>query len=58
MAGLEEEVRLMVLAEDSEEFADTVHHFYRTLEELHSQISIVQVGLGMWDPEGVPVAEQ
>ncbi|XP_027764211.1 protein mono-ADP-ribosyltransferase PARP10 [Empidonax traillii] len=41
--GLEEEVRLMPLAEDSEEFADTVHHFYGTLEELHSQISVVQV---------------
>nr|XP_014130914.1 poly [ADP-ribose] polymerase 10-like [Zonotrichia albicollis] len=33
----------MVLAEDSEEFADTVRHFCGTLEELHSQISIVQV---------------
>ncbi|XP_074415274.1 protein mono-ADP-ribosyltransferase PARP10 isoform X1 [Zonotrichia albicollis] len=43
VAGLEEEVRLMVLAEDSEEFADTVRHFCGTLEELHSQISIVQV---------------
>ncbi|XP_059334606.1 protein mono-ADP-ribosyltransferase PARP10 [Ammospiza nelsoni] len=43
VAGLEEEVRLMVLAEDSEEFADTVRHFCSTLEELHSQISIVQV---------------
>ncbi|XP_064533697.1 protein mono-ADP-ribosyltransferase PARP10 isoform X2 [Pseudopipra pipra] len=41
--GLEEEVRLMPLAEDSEEFTDTVHHFYGTLEELHSRISIVQV---------------
>ncbi|XP_059725055.1 protein mono-ADP-ribosyltransferase PARP10 isoform X2 [Haemorhous mexicanus] len=43
VAGLEEEVRLMALAEDSEEFADTVRHFCGTLEELHSQISIVQV---------------
>ncbi|XP_039425839.1 protein mono-ADP-ribosyltransferase PARP10 [Corvus cornix cornix] len=43
VAGLEEEVRLLALAEDSEEFADAVHHFYGTLEELHSQISIVQV---------------
>ncbi|XP_005062610.1 PREDICTED: poly [ADP-ribose] polymerase 10 [Ficedula albicollis] len=41
--GLEEEVRLMALAEDSEEFADTVQHFSATLEELHSQISVVQV---------------
>ncbi|XP_071274308.1 protein mono-ADP-ribosyltransferase PARP10 isoform X4 [Agelaius tricolor] len=43
VAGLEEEVRLMALAEDSEEFADTVRHFCSTLEELHSQISVVQV---------------
>ncbi|XP_064263193.1 protein mono-ADP-ribosyltransferase PARP10 [Passer domesticus] len=43
VAGLEEEVRLMVLAEDSEEFADTVRHFCGTLEELQSQISVVQV---------------
>lgn len=46
----------MALAEDSEEFADTVHHFYRTLEELHNQISIVQVGLGMREPRAVPAA--
>ncbi|KAM9302613.1 protein mono-ADP-ribosyltransferase PARP10 [Morus bassanus] len=39
----EEEVRLMPLAEDSEEFCDTVRHFYETLEELHSHISIVKV---------------
>ncbi|CAM9306180.1 unnamed protein product [Bubo scandiacus] len=32
--GLEEEVRLMPLAEDSEEFRDTTRHFYETLEEL------------------------
>nr|XP_031359990.1 protein mono-ADP-ribosyltransferase PARP10 [Lonchura striata domestica] len=43
LAGLEEEVRLMALAEDSEEFADTVRHFCETLEELRSQISVVQV---------------
>ncbi|XP_068034221.1 protein mono-ADP-ribosyltransferase PARP10 [Anomalospiza imberbis] len=43
LAGLEEEVRLMALAEDSEEFADTVRHFCGTLEELCSQISVVQV---------------
>ncbi|RLV63982.1 hypothetical protein DV515_00017718 [Chloebia gouldiae] len=43
LAGLEEEVRLMALAEDSEEFADTVRHFCGTLEELRSQISVVQV---------------
>ncbi|XP_054672312.1 protein mono-ADP-ribosyltransferase PARP10 isoform X1 [Grus americana] len=41
--GLEEEVRLMPLAEDSEEFCDTVRHFYETLEELHGKISIVKV---------------
>ncbi|KAM6101020.1 LOW QUALITY PROTEIN: protein mono-ADP-ribosyltransferase PARP10 [Theristicus caerulescens] len=41
--GLEEEVRLMPLAEDSEEFRDTVCRFYETLEELHSKISIVKV---------------
>ncbi|XP_062371275.1 protein mono-ADP-ribosyltransferase PARP10 [Cinclus cinclus] len=41
--GLEEEVRLMALAEDSEEFCDTVQHFCGTLEELHSQLSVVQV---------------
>ncbi|KAM6225746.1 protein mono-ADP-ribosyltransferase PARP10 isoform 2-T2 [Spheniscus humboldti] len=41
--GLEEEVRLMPLAEDSEEFRDTVCHFYETLEELHGKISIVKV---------------
>ncbi|XP_066058007.1 protein mono-ADP-ribosyltransferase PARP10 [Chamaea fasciata] len=43
VAGQEEEVRLMALAEDSEEFTDAVQHFCGTLEELHSQISIVQV---------------
>ncbi|XP_041344191.1 protein mono-ADP-ribosyltransferase PARP10-like [Pyrgilauda ruficollis] len=43
VAGLEEEVRLMALAEDSEEFADTVRHFCGTLEELQGQISVVQV---------------
>ncbi|XP_041570079.2 protein mono-ADP-ribosyltransferase PARP10 isoform X2 [Taeniopygia guttata] len=43
LAGLEEEVRLMALAEDSEEFADTVQHFCETLEELRGQISVVQV---------------
>lgn len=48
----------MALAEDSEEFADTVRHFCETLEELRGQISVVQVGLGMWGPRGVPVAEQ
>ncbi|XP_014747652.1 PREDICTED: poly [ADP-ribose] polymerase 10 [Sturnus vulgaris] len=41
--GLEEEVRLMALPEDSEEFTDTVQHFRGTLEELHSHISVVQV---------------
>ncbi|XP_071437994.1 protein mono-ADP-ribosyltransferase PARP10 isoform X2 [Pithys albifrons albifrons] len=41
--GMEEEVRLMPLAEDSEEFADTVHHFYGTLEKLHNRIIIVKV---------------
>ncbi|KAM6209478.1 protein mono-ADP-ribosyltransferase PARP10 [Sarcoramphus papa] len=41
--GLEEEVRLMPLAEDSEEFRDTVHHFYETLEELHNKIGIIKV---------------
>ncbi|XP_056340859.1 protein mono-ADP-ribosyltransferase PARP10 [Oenanthe melanoleuca] len=41
--GLEEEVRLLALAEDSEEFADTVQHFSATLEELHGHISVVQV---------------
>lgn len=41
--GLEEEVRLMPLAEDSEEFRDTMCHFYETLEELHNKISIVKV---------------
>lgn len=49
----------MALAEDSEEFADTVQHFCGTLEELHSQISIVQVGLGAWGTPGcVPIAQQ
>ncbi|XP_053834856.1 LOW QUALITY PROTEIN: protein mono-ADP-ribosyltransferase PARP10 [Vidua macroura] len=43
LAGLEEEVRLMALPEDSEEFADTVRHFCATLEELRGQISVVQV---------------
>lgn len=51
-------MRLMALAEDSEEFTDTVQHFCGTLEELHSQISIVQVGLGMGDPHGVPMVQQ
>ncbi|XP_074745857.1 protein mono-ADP-ribosyltransferase PARP10 [Strix uralensis] len=41
--GLEEEVRLMPLAEDSEEFRDTAHHFYETLEELRGQIGVVKV---------------
>ncbi|KAF1560828.1 hypothetical protein FQV10_0000870, partial [Eudyptes schlegeli] len=44
--GLEEEVRLMPLAEDSEEFRDAVCHFYETLEELRGRISIVKVGAG------------
>lgn len=48
----------MALAEDSEEFTDTVRHFCSTLEELHSQISIVQVGLGTGDPQGVPLAQR
>ncbi|XP_053802455.1 protein mono-ADP-ribosyltransferase PARP10 isoform X2 [Vidua chalybeata] len=43
LAGLEEEVRLMALPEDSEEFADTVRQFCATLEELRGQISVVQV---------------
>ncbi|XP_015472291.1 protein mono-ADP-ribosyltransferase PARP14-like [Parus major] len=43
LAGLEEEVRLMPLAEDSEEFAEAAQHFCGTLEELQGQISIVQV---------------
>ncbi|XP_005533125.1 PREDICTED: poly [ADP-ribose] polymerase 10 [Pseudopodoces humilis] len=43
LAGLEEEVRLMPLAEDSEEFAEAAQHFCGTLEELQDQISIVQV---------------
>lgn len=42
----------MALAEDSEEYTDTVYHFCGTLEELQSQISIVQVGLGAWGPPG------
>lgn len=51
-------MRLMTLPEDSEEFCETVKHFCATLEELHSQLSIVQVGLGPWDCRGVPVARQ
>lgn len=36
----------MPLAEDSEEFRDTVRHFYATLEELHGKIGVVKVGAG------------
>lgn len=36
----------MSLAEDSEEFGDTVRHFYRTLEDQHGKISIIKVGTG------------
>ncbi|XP_074997077.1 protein mono-ADP-ribosyltransferase PARP10 isoform X2 [Calonectris borealis] len=43
--SLEEEVRLMPLAEDSEEFCDTVRHFYEMLEELHGKISVVKYQL-------------
>ncbi|XP_051466278.1 protein mono-ADP-ribosyltransferase PARP10 [Apus apus] len=44
LPGLEEEeVRLLPLAESSEEFRDTIRHFYGTLQELHNRISIVQV---------------
>lgn len=43
-SGLDEEVRLMPLAEDSEEFGDTVQLFYATLEELYNKIHIVKVG--------------
>ncbi|XP_068524200.1 protein mono-ADP-ribosyltransferase PARP10 [Anas acuta] len=42
-SGLDEEVRLMPLAEDSEEFGDTVQLFYATLEELYNKIQIVKV---------------
>ncbi|XP_035170322.1 protein mono-ADP-ribosyltransferase PARP10 [Oxyura jamaicensis] len=42
-SGLDEEVRLMPLAEDSEEFGDTVQLFYATLEELYNKIHIVKV---------------
>ncbi|XP_074434164.1 protein mono-ADP-ribosyltransferase PARP10 isoform X2 [Larus michahellis] len=45
VAAAEEEVRLLRLAEDSEEFRDTVSHFYQTLEELHSQIAVVKYRL-------------
>lgn len=44
--GLEEEVRLLSLPEDSEEFAATVRQFYESLEEQHGRISIVRVGDG------------
>ncbi|XP_040403502.1 protein mono-ADP-ribosyltransferase PARP10 [Cygnus olor] len=43
VSGLDEEVRLMPLAEDSEEFGDTVQLFYATLEELYNKIHIVKV---------------
>ncbi|XP_068017174.1 protein mono-ADP-ribosyltransferase PARP10 isoform X2 [Melanerpes formicivorus] len=39
----EEEVRLLSLSEDSEEFAATVCQFYQSLEEQHGRISIVRV---------------
>ncbi|XP_062835889.1 protein mono-ADP-ribosyltransferase PARP10 isoform X2 [Anolis carolinensis] len=39
----EDEVKLVPLVEGSEEFRDTVRHFYDTLEELHSKIRIVKV---------------
>ncbi|XP_064010575.1 protein mono-ADP-ribosyltransferase PARP10 isoform X2 [Pogoniulus pusillus] len=41
--GLEEEVRLLSLPEDSEEFGATVRQFYQSLEEQHGRISIVRV---------------
>lgn len=43
----------MALAEDSEEYTETVYHFCGTLGELRTQISIVQVGPGAWGPPGV-----
>ncbi|KAM6125765.1 LOW QUALITY PROTEIN: protein mono-ADP-ribosyltransferase PARP10 [Pterocles gutturalis] len=39
----EEEVRLMPLAKDSEEFGDATRHFYETLEELRGHITVVKV---------------
>ncbi|XP_054023520.1 uncharacterized protein LOC104297220 [Dryobates pubescens] len=39
----EEEVRLLSLSEDSEEFAATVCQFYQSLEEQHGRISVVRV---------------
>uniref|UniRef100_A0A8B9QRJ0 Poly [ADP-ribose] polymerase n=1 Tax=Apteryx owenii TaxID=8824 RepID=A0A8B9QRJ0_APTOW len=40
---LDEEVKLMPLAEDSEEFCEAVRHFYATLEDFHSKIRVVKV---------------
>ncbi|KAG6921035.1 hypothetical protein G0U57_010928, partial [Chelydra serpentina] len=40
---LEEEVKLVPLAQGSEEFRDTVRRFYDTLEDFHNKIRIVKV---------------
>ncbi|XP_067416236.1 protein mono-ADP-ribosyltransferase PARP10 [Emydura macquarii macquarii] len=41
--GLDEEVKLVQVAEGSEEFRETVRRFYDTLEDFHSKIRIVKV---------------
>lgn len=38
---------LVPLAEGTEEFRDTVRHFYATLAEFHSKIRLVKVGKGL-----------
>ncbi|KAM9165497.1 protein mono-ADP-ribosyltransferase PARP10 isoform 2-T3 [Pangshura tecta] len=40
---LDEEVKLVPLAQGSEEFRDTVRQFYDTLEDFHNKIRIVKV---------------
>ncbi|XP_062426757.1 protein mono-ADP-ribosyltransferase PARP10 isoform X2 [Rhea pennata] len=43
--GLDEEVRLVPLAEDSEEFCEAVRHFCATLEDLRDEIRVVKYQL-------------
>nr|XP_013817442.1 PREDICTED: poly [ADP-ribose] polymerase 10 [Apteryx mantelli mantelli] len=45
---LDEEVKLMPLAENSEEFCEAVRHFYATLEDFHNKIRVVKVGPPGW----------
>lgn len=53
----EDKVTLVPLVEGSEEFRETVRHFYDTLEDLHNKIRVVKVprmgpGRACWCPCG------